>query len=114
MTFPDFNGQVQAVANQGREGVQRQERSSQETVVQAWGRVLVPPQGIHKTIYLSCFADTETPTRWEKLKFAAHKHVGPRMVRTRRLTMMTPTYLTTNQSEECPRADHTLLFEPLL
>ena len=28
--------------------------------------------------------------------------------------MTTPTDLTTNQSEECPRADHNLLFEPLL
>ena len=25
------------------------------------------PQGIYVTISLSCFADTETPTRWEKL-----------------------------------------------
>ena len=32
-----------------------------------WGRVLVPHEGIHTTISLSCFAATETPTRWEKL-----------------------------------------------
>ena len=60
-------GQVQTVADQGREGMQRQGRSSQDKIVQPWGRVLVPPQGIHVTISLSCFADTETPTRWEKL-----------------------------------------------
>ena len=31
------------------------------------GRVLVPHQTIHTTISLSCFADTETPSRREKL-----------------------------------------------
>ena len=40
---------------------------SKETIVQPSGRVLVPPQGIQTTISLSCFADTETLTRWEKL-----------------------------------------------
>ena len=28
--------------------------------------------------------------------------------------MLTPTYLTIDQSAKCPQADHTLLFEPLL
>ena len=45
----------------------RQGRNSQETIVQPWGKVMIPPQGIHITIPLSCFADTETPTRWEEL-----------------------------------------------
>ena len=36
--------------NQGREGMQKQGRSSQETAVQIWGRVLAQPQGIHRTI----------------------------------------------------------------
>ena len=80
--------------------MQKQERSSQETVVQPWGRVLVPPQGIYITIPLSCLADTETPTRWKK--YAAHKHTDPRQAGTRRLMKLTPTYLTTNQSEDCP------------
>ena len=40
-------------ANQGREGMQRQGRRSQETMVQPWDRVLVPPQGIHRTVSLS-------------------------------------------------------------
>ena len=35
--------QVQTVANLGRQGIQREGRSSQETVVQTWGRVLVLP-----------------------------------------------------------------------
>ena len=43
-------GQIQTVANQGREGMQRQGRGSQETIVQPWGRVLVLPQGMHITI----------------------------------------------------------------
>ena len=32
----------------------------------------------------------------------AHKHGDPRLVGTSRLMMLTLTYLTTNQSEECP------------
>ena len=33
--------------------------------MQPWGKVLVPPQRIHTTMSLS-FADSETPSRWEK------------------------------------------------
>ena len=51
MAFPV--PKVQTVANQGREGMQRPERGHQETTVQLWGRVLVPPQGIQITISLS-------------------------------------------------------------
>ena len=47
--------------------METREEQSRETIVQPWGRVLVPPQGIHITISLSCFADIDTPTRWEKL-----------------------------------------------
>ena len=47
--------------------MQRQGRNSQERIVQPWGSVLVPPQGVHRTVSLSCFANTETPTRWENL-----------------------------------------------
>ena len=42
--------QVQEVANQGREGIRRQEG---ETIGQPWGRVLVSPQGIYRTVSLS-------------------------------------------------------------
>ena len=38
-----------------------------ETVVQPWDRGLASPQWIHRTVSLSCFADTETPFRWEKI-----------------------------------------------
>ena len=42
-------------------------KQSRGTIVQPWGRVLVPLQGIHTTVSPSCFADAEAPTRWEKL-----------------------------------------------
>ena len=45
----------------GGEEMQRQGRRSQETIVQPWGRVLVPPQELYITISLSCLADTEVP-----------------------------------------------------
>ena len=61
-------GQVQTVVNQERGGDEEtREAQSEETRVQPWGRVLVSPQGTHRTVSLRCFADTETPTRWEKL-----------------------------------------------
>ena len=67
-TFPSFQ-RAGSAPNQGREEMQRHGRINQETIVQPWVRVLVPPQGIHRTVFLSCFADTEMkpPTRWEKL-----------------------------------------------
>ena len=40
--------------------------------------------------------------------YAAHKDIDPKSVRTRRLMLATPDYLTTNQSEKCPQANHTL------
>ena len=40
---------------------------SRETIVQPWGKDLVPQKEMHITISLSYFADTETPSRWEKL-----------------------------------------------
>ena len=43
--------------NKGREGMQRQGRRSQETIVQSWVRALVPPQGMHLTISLSSLQD---------------------------------------------------------
>ena len=60
------NRQVQTVNNYGR-GDGRQGKNSQETIVQPWGRVMVPLQETYITISLSCFMNTETQTRWEKL-----------------------------------------------
>lgn len=58
--------QIQAAANQGRERRRRQMRNSQETVVQPWGGAWLPLSGYTQK-YLSCFADMETPSRWEKV-----------------------------------------------
>ena len=52
--------QVQTVANQRREGMQRSERNSGETMVQPWGRVLVPPQGTY-IISLSSSTELKSP-----------------------------------------------------
>ena len=54
---------------------------------------------------MRCFVHTDTPTSWKKLTDAARKHVGPRLVGTRRLMMLIVDYLTTSQLEECPQAD---------
>ena len=52
----------QAVANHGREGMQRIGRSSQDKIVRAWGRVLVPSQVVHITVSLSFFFFNITKT----------------------------------------------------
>ena len=57
-----FEGQIRTVANQGKEGIQTQGRGNQETIVQPWGRVLAPPQGLHITISLSSSTELKPPT----------------------------------------------------
>ena len=49
--------------------MQKQGRSSQETIVQPWVRVLVPPQGIYITITLNSSAGNKTPTQVEDVNF---------------------------------------------
>ena len=60
MTFPEFQ---RAVADQGREGMQRPGRGNQRTIVQPGGRVLVAPQGMYTTISLSLSAGLKPPTK---------------------------------------------------
>ena len=51
----------------------------------------------------------ETPSKWKDSWLwwhAAHKHVGPRLVGTWRSMTLSPTYLTTNQSEEFTSWSH--------
>ena len=49
-------GQVQTVFNQERGGDEEtREAQSEETRVQPWGRVLVPPQRIHRTVSFEVF-----------------------------------------------------------
>ena len=40
MTFPKLQRTELTAVNQGREGMQRQGRNNQETIVQPWGMVL--------------------------------------------------------------------------
>ena len=65
MTFPE-KGQVQTVAKsaEGEAAEIRVEQPRNNSA--AWGRVLVPPQGSHAVSLSSC-ANTEAPTRWERL-----------------------------------------------
>ena len=51
----------ETVANQGRQGMQRQGRSSQETTVWPQGSVLVPPEGIHVIISLRTLQNCNPP-----------------------------------------------------
>ena len=60
------NREVQTDANQGREGPETREEQREKQQC-SLGAGADPPQGIHSTGSLSCFADTESPTRWEKL-----------------------------------------------
>ena len=83
------------------------------TIVQPWGRVLAPPQGINFTISLSCLQWLKPPPSGKVWGCAAHIHVDSRPVGTRRLMMLIPDYLTTNQAENCPPVDHAI-FDPLL
>ena len=50
----------QTVANQGRGGRQRQGRSSQETIVQPWSKVLVQHQGTYHNIF-ELFTELKSP-----------------------------------------------------
>ena len=59
-------GRFEQLLIRGGRGTQRQGRNSQETVMQPWNRVLFPHR-THTAVSLSCFADTEIPSRWEKL-----------------------------------------------
>ena len=51
----------QSLIREGKGGGDKGESSA------ALGRGLASPQWIHRTVSLSCFADTETPFRWEKI-----------------------------------------------
>ena len=66
----------------------------------------------HKIIF-ELSAENETLTQWEKLTVCCPQALDPRLAGIRTLMMLMSTHLITNQSKECPRADHTL-FEPLL
>ena len=104
------NEQVETGANMGREGMQRQGRSSQETITQPWDRAWVPSRDTRSnTFELLCRC--WNPHRVGEVNCCPQAQ--PRPVGTRSLMMLTLTYLTTHQSEDCPWTDHTV-FEPWL
>ena len=65
----------QTAANQGREGMQRQGRSSQETIEQPWGRVLVLPQGININNIFELF------TELKPLQREGHSLITSKLIR---------------------------------
>ena len=62
VTFPELQRQVPTFVHQGREGMQRPGRSSQETMVQPRGRGLVPPPEIYITTSVGPAAELKHPT----------------------------------------------------
>lgn len=63
-TTPSSEGQIRTVAKQEREGIQRQERNSQETIVEPWDRVQVLPQKIHAKTSLNS-SQNQNPQQME-------------------------------------------------
>ena len=55
--------------------MQRPGRSSEETIVQPWGRVLVPLQGIYNNIF-EFFCPTKTPNKWKPERRTARTSPG--------------------------------------
>lgn len=63
MTFPEFKKQVQMFANLGRGGI-RDQGGTVKTIVQHWGRILVPLQGIERIAFSSSSELLRPPPRW--------------------------------------------------
>ena len=93
-------GQIQTVANQRSEGMQKQSRSSQETIVQWLKQDTGSSSRIYITISLSSSTGTKAPTLVEDGNY----RLRPRTGWNQRLRIDIPgtllCYLTTNQSEE--------------
>ena len=56
--------------------MKKQRKSSQETILQCWGRVLVPPQGTYITVSLSSSARTKAPTHVEGGNYMLRPQTG--------------------------------------
>ena len=69
-------------------------------------------RSVHNSIF-ELFWRCRVCRYWNPYRVGEVNCLLSRPVGTTQCMMLTPNYLTTNQSEECPRADHTL-FEPLL
>ena len=75
-TFPEYQWADSSSCQLGTGGDVRPGRKKQP-----WDKVPFPHQRKPTTTSLSCFVDTETPSRWEKLWYAAHKQEDPRSVK---------------------------------
>ena len=78
--------------------MKKQRKSSQETILQCWGRVLVPPQGTYITVSLSSSARTKAPTHVEGGNYMLRPQTGWNLKADDWDSWTC--YLTTNQSEE--------------
>ena len=71
-------GQIPTIANLEREGMQRQGRGSQETIVQPWGKVLVLPWEVHIITSLSSLrcqhSSYQRKTTWGYIKGTREAH----------------------------------------
>lgn len=57
-------------------------------------------------VLLGCFVDAKPQPDERSQLYDSHELIDPRQMGTRRLMLLTPGYLTTNQSEERPGMDH--------
>ena len=87
--------------------MQKQRRSNQETIVQPWGRILVPPEGIHITIPLSSSVGTKAPTEVEdgnfRLSITLLPHHQPIRRKSHTLPTVIPNFVYKNFSPETIR-----------
>ena len=100
-------GRFKQLLNKEGRGDMRPGRNSQE---QPWGKILVSPsKDTHNGIF-ELFGRYWNPLHVaEVLTMVCYPQTCRPWARwTWRLMLLTPTYLTTNASEECPRADHAL------
>ena len=95
-----------------REGRRLETKEKQSRSALGQGPVSPSMDTYHNIFEL--LADTETPSRWEKLtRVFCPQACRPQTSWTRGLMMLTPTYLIINPLEECPQVDYAL-FEQLL
>ena len=105
------------VVNQGKRGVRQGRHRRQKQCSLGAGVRFLPKDDTWWYLYavlqiLNAPLIPSLPDRKSWLS-ADHMHIDPTPVGSRRLMMLTPNYLTTNQSENCSWADHTSS-EPLL
>ena len=103
--------------------MQKEGQSSQETIMQPRGRVLVPPQGIYITVSLSSSAGTKAPTQvedgnfWLSTRFLEHRPVTLPPANQKKVThpaALTPNFAYKNISPQTIRESVVFEHEPPL